>query len=76
MTATARPLKEAESVPPFNYETEGSTIGVSFWRAPERRLFDEPAELLAWARAALAAVRRVAAKRERAAPGRRTKSKP
>jgi len=56
-------FKEAESFPPLNYEKKGSTIDLSFWRAPER-LFDEPHELVTWARAALAAARRVAAKRE------------
>lgn len=66
-------FKEAESFPPLNYKKQGSTIDLSFWRAPER-LFDEPDELLIWARAALAAARRVATKRERAAP--RRKSKP
>ena len=55
------------------YEKKGGTIDLSFWRAPER-LFDEPDELVIWARAALAAARRVAAKRERTAP--RRKSKP
>ena len=66
-------FKEAESFPPLHYEKKGSTIDLSFWRAPER-LFDEPDELVTWARAALAAARRVAAKRERTAP--RRKSKP
>ena len=66
-------FKEAESFPPLNYEKKGCTIDLSFWRAPER-LFDEPDELVTWARAALAAARRVAAKRERTAP--RRKSKP
>jgi DNA transformation protein len=56
-------FKEAESFPPLNYEKKGGTIDLSFWRAPER-LFDEPDELVTWARAALAAARRVAAKRE------------
>jgi DNA transformation protein len=58
-------FEEAESFPPLNYEKLGRTIDLSFWRAPER-LFDEPDELVAWGRAALAAARRVAAKRERA----------
>jgi DNA transformation protein len=66
-------FKEAESLPPLNYEKRGGTIDLSFWRAPER-LFDEPDELASWARAALAAAQRVAAKRERSAP--RRKSKP
>jgi DNA transformation protein and related proteins len=66
-------FKEAQCFPPLNYEKKGGTIDLSFWRAPER-LFDEPDELVTWARAALAAARRVAAKRERTAP--RRKSKP
>lgn len=66
-------FKEAQSFPPLNYEKKGGPIDLAFWRAPER-LFDEPDELVAWARAALAAARRVAAKRERTAP--RRKSKP
>src|SRR5947207_3923498 len=66
-------FKEAQSFPPLNYEKQGRTIDLSFWRAPER-LFDELDELVTWAGAALAAARRVAAKRERTA--RRRKSKP
>jgi DNA transformation protein len=66
-------FQEAASFPPLNYRKKGSTIDLSFWRAPER-LFDEPDELATWARIALAAAGRVAAKRERAAP--RQKSKP
>jgi DNA transformation protein len=66
-------FKEAEAFPPLNYEKRGSSIDLAFWRAPER-LFDEPDELIAWARAALGAARRVAAKREPTA--RRRKSKP
>src|SRR3982074_301627 len=65
-------FKEAASLPPLNYEKKGCTIDLSFWRAPER-LFDEPEELVTWARAALAAARRVAAKRERTAPNRKSK---
>ena len=41
-----------------------------------RRLLDEPDELVTWARAALAAARRVAAKRERTAPRRKSKPQP
>jgi DNA transformation protein and related proteins len=66
-------FKEAESFPPLNYEKKGGTIDLAFWRAPER-LFDEPDELVTWARAALRAAQRVAAKRERTAT--RRKSKP
>src|SRR6476661_549146 len=60
-------FKEAEAFPPLNYAKRGGTIDLSFWRAPER-LFDDPDELVTWARAALAAARRVATKRERTAP--------
>ena len=66
-------FQEAASFPPLNYRKKGSTIDLSFWRAPER-LFDEPDELVTWGRIALAAAGRVAATRERAAP--RRKSKP
>ena len=68
-------FREAASFPPLNYAKQGGTIDLSFWRVPER-LFDEPDELIAWARAALAAARRVAAKRERTAPGRKSKPRP
>jgi len=68
-------FKEAESSPPLNYEKKGRTIDLSFWRAPER-LLDEPDELVTWARAALAAAHRVAAKRERTTPGRKSSRNP
>ena len=72
-------VKEAAAFPPLNYKKQGATIDLSFWRVPER-LFDEPDELLTWARAALAAAGRVAAKRvapkqKPAAAGRRSKSR-
>lgn len=66
-------FKEAEAFPPLNYEKGGASIDLAFWRAPER-LFDEPDELVAWAREALAAARRVAAKRE--PTGQRRTSRP
>ena len=57
-------FREAQAYPPLNYEKKGASIDLAFWRAPER-LFDEPEELVAWARTALAAARRAAAKRNR-----------
>ena len=45
---------EAAAFPPLNYSKKGFTIDLGFWRAPER-LFDEPDELVTWARVALAA---------------------
>ncbi|HEV2548219.1 MAG TPA: TfoX/Sxy family protein [Stellaceae bacterium] len=68
-------FKEAEAFPPLNYKKQGSTIGLAFWRGPER-LFDEPDELVEWARLALAAARRVAARREWTAPRRKSKARP
>jgi DNA transformation protein len=68
-------FKEAESAPPLNYEKQGSTIDLAFWCAPER-LLDEPDELVTWARAALAAARRVAAKRGGTSPRQESKPRP
>ena len=68
-------FREAESFPPLSYEKQSCTIDLSFWRAPER-LFDEPDELVAWTRVALEAARRVAAKRERTTPRRKSKPQP
>jgi DNA transformation protein and related proteins len=68
-------FKEAEAFRPLNYKKKGSTIDLAFWRAPER-LFDEPDELVDWARIAPAAARRVAAKRERTAPMRKSRPQP
>ena len=65
-------FKEAASSPPLNYAKGGAMIDLSFWRVPER-LFDEPDELVSWARAAIAAAHRIAAKRERATPKRKSK---
>ena len=68
-------FSEAEAYPPLNYRKKGETIDMAFWRAPER-LFDEPDELVAWARTALEAAQRVAAKRGSAARKRSSKAKP
>ena len=59
-------FKEAEAHPPLNYRKQGEPIDLSFWRVPER-LFDEPDEFVEWARIALAAAHRVAAKNRRPA---------
>ena len=65
-------FKEAEASPPLNYAKKGATIDLAFWRAPER-LFDEPDELVNWARTALSAARRVALKREPVAAKRKAR---
>ncbi len=61
----------AEGVRPFGYEARGRRVEIgSYWHAPER-LLDEPEEMVAWAREALAAGRRAEArKRPRAKPAR------
>jgi len=54
---------EAEGQGPFTYAARGATGGkrsiMSYWRAPDR-LYDDPDELAAWARDALAAAHRSA----------------
>jgi DNA transformation protein len=67
--ATSRKEFEAEGCAPFVYQGRGRAVATSYWRVPER-LLDDPDELVAWARAALAVARR-----KRAAPSRRTGSK-
>jgi DNA transformation protein len=57
-----RQAYEAEGLDPFTYQARGKTVRIgSYWQVPER-LFDEPDEMLDWARAALAAARRATAK--------------
>lgn len=50
------------SLAPLSYVKRGQRIELAYWPIPER-LLDEPEEFLAWARAALGAAMRVAAKR-------------
>ena len=53
-----RPAFEAEGLAPFSYDKKsGRTTVMSYWRAPDR-LLDEPDEMVAWARAAIAAAQR------------------
>jgi DNA transformation protein and related proteins len=60
-----RAAYEAEGLEPFSYEARGKTVTIgAYWRMPER-LFDEPDEMLDWARAALAAGRRAEAKKKK-----------
>jgi DNA transformation protein and related proteins len=50
----------AEGMEPFSYQAKGRTMTIgSYWRVPER-LFDDPDEMLDWARAALSAGQRAA----------------
>ena len=67
-----RQAYEAEGLEPFTYVARGTTVRVgAYWQIPER-LFDEPDEMLDWARAALAAGRRAAVKKK---PKTRTRRK-
>ncbi|MBL8564399.1 MAG: TfoX/Sxy family protein [Hyphomicrobiaceae bacterium] len=47
---------------PFTYTGRGKAVVMSYWRAPEH-LYDEPDEMVEWARAAMAAARRAQAKK-------------
>jgi DNA transformation protein len=67
------PRFESEGSKPFQYQTRTKTVTVaSYWQLPER-LYDEPEELTAWARAALVAAERAALKKRR--KGRKTAKK-
>src|SRR6476646_518628 len=57
------PQFEAEGSKPFQYQTRTKSVTVrSYWQLPAR-LFDAPAELTGWARAARAAAQRAALKK-------------
>jgi DNA transformation protein and related proteins len=59
-----RAAYEAEGLEPFKYEARGRTVEIgSYWRVPER-LFDDPDEMLEWARAAVAAGRRAVSEKK------------
>ncbi len=69
------PAYEAEDLPPFTYTTKtGRNSIMSYRRAPDR-VFDDPDEMMAWAREAVAAAARAAParkpslKRQPSAPG-------
>jgi DNA transformation protein len=63
----------AEGLEPFGYDGHGKRIALPYWRAPER-LLDDPEEMVAWARIALALARRTAKPRSRTA-GRKGRSR-
>lgn len=58
---------EAEGCGKFTYDGKSKPVSMSYWRAPER-LFDDPDELVAWARDAITASQ---AKKRASASGRR-----
>ena len=58
------PAFEREDLAPFTYTTRHGKRGVMSYRRMPDRLYDDPDELAAWARAALAAARRGAARKD------------
>jgi DNA transformation protein len=54
----------AEGLEPFIYQAKGRPVRVEAYRRVPERLFDDPDEMLAWARAALAAGRRAPSKQK------------
>jgi DNA transformation protein and related proteins len=59
---TTKVMFEVEGLGPFVYEGQTRPVTMSYWRIPER-LYDEPDEMVDWARAALGVARAVAAKK-------------
>jgi DNA transformation protein and related proteins len=59
-----RSAYEAERLEPFIYQSRGKTVRMEAYRRVPERLFDDPDEMLLWARAALAAGRRAASRQK------------
>ena len=59
------PAFEREALPPFTYATKNGRRGVMSYRRMPDRLYDDPDELVAWTRAAVAAARRAGARKTR-----------
>lgn len=57
------PRYEAEGAKPFQYETRNKTVVVKSYRHLPARLYDDPEELAVWAREAVGAAKRAAAKK-------------
>jgi DNA transformation protein len=60
----SRKMFDERGLEPFTYTANGKTFAMSYSRAPEETL-ESPHEMLPWARAALAAALRSAAKKPR-----------
>jgi DNA transformation protein and related proteins len=70
------PAFEREGLAPFSYTTRNGRRGVMSYRRMPERLYDDPDELAVWARAALAAAQRGAArKRPSAKPKQKRKAR-
>jgi DNA transformation protein and related proteins len=66
---------EREGLEPFTYATRHGRRGVMSYRRMPDRLYDDPDELAAWARAALAAARRGGARKSGSASNASSASK-
>jgi DNA transformation protein len=55
---------EAEGLDPFTYQSRGKAVRMEAYRRVPERLFDDPDEMLEWARTALAAGGRAASKQK------------
>lgn len=55
--ADTEPAFASAGCAPFVYESKGAPIAMSYWSVPEEAL-DSPAQMLPWARLAMAAARR------------------
>ncbi len=58
---------ESEGLGPFTYDGKTGPVAMSYWRAPER-LYDEPDDMLEWAREAIGVARHSQAAARRQAP--------
>lgn len=68
--AQTRPQFEAAGCKPFVYDKAGQAVAMGYWSAPGEAT-ESPAQMLPWARLALAAALR--ARAAKASPGRRAK---
>ena len=57
------PRYDAEGAKPFQYDTRNKTVIVNSYRHLPERLYDDPEELAEWAREAVGAAKRAAAKK-------------
>ena len=65
------PAFERENLPPFTYETKDGKRGVMSYRRMPERLYDDPDELVTWARDALAAAQRTGVRAVKKGAGRK-----
>lgn len=64
---TSRPAFEAAGCRPFEFQADGKNVATSYWSAPAEAM-DSPAQMLPWARQALASTLRAKASKPPARP--------